>query len=127
MTFDGGRQVRAAQGWAGFSDDDMAKAIGVSKRTLGRLKKGTELSHERCKAIAAATGVPEWFMASGFDGARAPEELDLAEQVEFLDNRLNTLYGIVLNQIAGGAGSLSSGRPEADEGSGNAGSKDRPH
>lgn len=86
--------VRAAQAWADLTDDQLAAAIGVSKRTLSRLKTGAEVSLERQHAIAEATGVPTWFMDSGFEGAVAPDEPALAERVEALEAKLQTALGL---------------------------------
>lgn len=87
-------RVRAAQAWADLSDDQLAAALGVSKRTLSRLKTGAEVSLERRLAIAEATGVPAWFMASGFEDATAPGDPDLAERVEAIEAKLQTALGL---------------------------------
>lgn len=81
-------RVRAAQGWADLTDDQLAAKLGVSKRTLSRFKAGAEVSYERRTAIAEATGVPAWFMESGFENAAAPDDPVLAERVEALEARV---------------------------------------
>lgn len=90
------RRVRVAQAWAGLTDEDFAKQLNVSVRTVGRLRRGeTPLDAGRRQRIADVTEVPEWFMEHGFDGATATGEPGLAERVVALEDGLRTLASTV--------------------------------
>lgn len=116
VTIDRGPQVRAAQGWAGLLDDEMAQRLGVSKRTLSRLKNGAEVSYERRQAIVAATGVPAWFMDSGFAGVAGPEKPAVLERLETLEHQMDTIFRVGLNRTAGGI--LEERRAEGEDSQG---------
>ena len=40
-------QIRAARGWLGISQDALAEASGVAKRTIAHFESGTRAPHER--------------------------------------------------------------------------------
>ena len=40
-------QVRAARSWLNISQDELAQASGVAKRTIIRIEQGTSSSHDR--------------------------------------------------------------------------------
>lgn len=89
-------RVRAAQAWAGITDEEFAERLGVARRTIGRLKSGAApVDLERRGRIAEACGVPQWFMATGFAAAPEPEDPTLAERVEALEGRLGTIESLL--------------------------------
>jgi len=40
-------QLRAARGWLGISQEALAQASGVAKRTIAHFESGTRIPHER--------------------------------------------------------------------------------
>jgi len=67
-------RIRAAAGYADLDRVRLGESLGVSRETVSRLFAGkSEPSLEARREIAAACGVPEWFMETGFEGV---EELD---------------------------------------------------
>jgi len=40
-------QIRAARGWLGLSQDDLARLSGVAKRTIARFEKDLSVPYER--------------------------------------------------------------------------------
>lgn len=41
------QQIRAARGWLGLSQDDLARLSGVAKRTIARFEKDLSVPYER--------------------------------------------------------------------------------
>lgn len=86
---DDAARFRAAIGWSGLSIDEIADALGISRRTVTRLTTGeAEIGYERKQAIAAACDVPMSFMEHGF----GDEEPELAERVEALERQMRALW-----------------------------------
>lgn len=93
-----GRRIRAARGYAGLSQAELAAAIKarypaweVSLPTVKRLEKhGTEgvkgSQADWSERVAAACEVPRWFLEQGFEGG-APAGTDpLEERVAVLED-----------------------------------------
>lgn len=60
-------RVRAARGYAGVKQKDLAKALSMSTETLHRVESGRrDLTAGEREALIARCGVPEWFMEHGF-------------------------------------------------------------
>lgn len=85
-------RLRAARGFRGIKQPELAAQVGVSVTTLGRWERG-ELDPGREKAleIAAACGVPEWFIDNGFAAPPLPDEPGLDERVEALERQVAAL------------------------------------
>lgn len=91
------RRLRAAQAWKGLSDEELASALGVSKRTVGRMRSGeARLDAERKARIAEVTGVPEWFMQSGFDRGG---DGDLEGRIAQLEDSFRELRSTVATRL----------------------------
>ncbi|HYV17327.1 MAG TPA: helix-turn-helix transcriptional regulator [Conexibacter sp.] len=99
---DFGRRIRAARGYAGLSQAELAEAIKarhptweVSLPTVKRLEKrgadGVKGSQSQwSERIAAACGVPRWFLERGFEGIAVGDD-DLEERVAVLERVFNGL------------------------------------
>lgn len=91
------RRLRTARHWAGLTREELGERIGVVGETIGRYERGEwkkDLEPRTLSAIAAATGVPDWFLNDGFE--RPHEEPAVEERVEALENR----YAVLENRIA---------------------------
>lgn len=96
---DDAARVRVAQAWRGLSDDEMAAALGTSRRTIGRLRSGAApLDDRRRRRITEITGVPMWFMEHGFAAAPEPDEPALDERVAALEQKFETLRSTLLTR-----------------------------
>lgn len=63
-------RARAARGYAGLNQKDMAAALGVSIETLSRMENAhRDISHEELMRIGRICGVPLSFMEFGFEVA----------------------------------------------------------
>lgn len=88
-------RVRAARGYRGFSPQELAAALHVSRDTLWRLETGRKVpdADERA-AIAKACDVPLVFLESGFAALERPVTdadrriLQLEEKLAGMDARL---------------------------------------
>lgn len=98
-------RFRAAFGYAGMTPANVAKALGVSVRTVNRLNTGySEITAERVDQTIALTHVPSWFMEHGWEGANLPDEVGLAEEVQALRSQMETVLSILGVRAGGGAG-----------------------
>jgi len=92
-----GRRIRAARGYAGFSQAELATAIKardpaweVSLPTVKRLEKhgaeGVKGSQaDWSERVAAACDVPRWFLEQGFEIGTTVEADSLEERVAVLE------------------------------------------
>lgn len=87
-------RVRAARGYAGVKQKDLAKALSMSTETLHRVESGTrDLTPGEREALIAKCGVPEWFMEHGF---RPPWVADIV--VADSDERVVALIDLKVQQ-----------------------------
>lgn len=84
--------LRAAFAYADLSRPGRAKALGVGPRHVTRYESGeTPVPMERWEGVIEATGVPAWFFDTGFEVPPEPVEPTVAERVEALEGKLDTL------------------------------------
>lgn len=87
-------RLRAARGYSGLKQPDLAEALGISVTTLSRMERvGDGASLERKQDVARVTGVPLDFLLHGF--AMVEPEVDerlteLEAKYEQLNRRLTT-------------------------------------
>lgn len=82
-------RLRAAFAYAGMEPRDIAQALGVSARTVHRLRTGqAPIDRDLEQRVLEITGVPEWFLREGFGVESEPA---LAERVEALERQIATL------------------------------------
>lgn len=116
-------RFRAAVGYSGKSEKEIALALGVKERTVRRLRSGrAELTHERKMATIGITGVPPWFIDGGFDPPPATEDPTLAERTAALESKMDVVLGILTTRVARDAGRadelLEEGEGRAGDGRG---------
>lgn len=92
--------MRAARGFSDLSQPALAAELGVSVTTLSRMENGkTPIDLSTAYAIADLCKVPRWFMDLGFEGSALTEDPTLAERVEALENRMDSIYELALNRV----------------------------
>lgn len=63
-------RLRAARGYAGLKQPEMAKALGISVETLSRMENGRTTVHDETKErVATICGVPGAFLQAGWPAA----------------------------------------------------------
>jgi transcriptional regulator with XRE-family HTH domain len=83
-------RLRAAFAYGGLDKDDRAEVLGVSPRTVTRYQTiGVALSPSQRERVIEATGVPAWFLDSGFEAPPEPEEPTVRERVEALEAKID--------------------------------------
>ncbi|WP_026912652.1 helix-turn-helix domain-containing protein [Patulibacter minatonensis] len=67
--------MRAVRVFADLTREELGRRIGASPRTIRRLEDDQRRMTDRERArIAWACGAPEWFLASGWEGAQSPAD-----------------------------------------------------
>ena len=85
-------RLRAAFAYAGKTKAERARILGVALRTVSRWESAeTKIPSEAWPLVADATGVPAWFIESGFAIPPQPEEPTLAERVDALEMQISAL------------------------------------
>lgn len=88
-------RLRAARGYAGLKQPELADKLGVSVETLSRMENGrTTVSDKTRYTVAEICGVPGAFMDVGFDPLRRPitdAERRLIDFEELFEERLGVL------------------------------------
>jgi transcriptional regulator with XRE-family HTH domain len=65
-------RVKAARGYGGLSQPQLAKVLEMSDGTVKAIEGGRRVAkRSELLAIAEATGVPMWFLEGGWEGWRA--------------------------------------------------------
>lgn len=98
-------RLRAARGYAGLKQPELAEALGVSVETLSRMENGrTTISVEACHAIARICEVPTAFMDAGFAPLRRIDFEDLLEERMGLLEEQAEAHGWVIRRSNGDHG-----------------------
>ena len=79
------RRIRAARGYAGISQSQLAEALGVDEQTIKRRESpnGKEPKKGERVAIAAICGVPLDFLEQGFGRLAQDEVAERLARIEF--------------------------------------------
>lgn len=110
-------RFKAAWAYARIPNKAAAAALGVSERTYSRMTTGaTEIDDKAREITVAETGVPAWFIAHGFDPPPATEDPDLLERTKALEEKVETLYRVLVSRQLSDAVSVRD-RPSTGEGS----------
>lgn len=91
-------RVRAAHGYSGLKQSDLAQALGISRETLSRWLNARDKppSSDDLNRLAGACGVPRTFMEVGFAPLEQPltdtdrRILELEQRLERLESRDET-------------------------------------
>lgn len=93
-------RLRAARGYAGLKQPELADALGVSVETLSRMENGrTTVSESTRYSIAEICGVPDAFMDVGFGPLRRPVS-DLEQRVLEFEDLFEQRLGLLEEQAA---------------------------
>ena len=85
-------RLRAARGYAGLRQPELAAALGVSLATLSRMENGrTTVSDNTRREVAAICGVPATFMEVGFDPFRVPGAETVTDRLTAIERRVEDL------------------------------------
>lgn len=77
-------RLRAARGYAGLKQPELAAQLGISKETLSRMENGrTKVESSTQERIARVTGVPLEFLLNGWAKPTSDRD-DLKDQVDQL-------------------------------------------
>lgn len=84
-------RIRAARGYAGLKQPELAKALGVSVETVSRLENGrTTIGSDTLERVGCVCQVPPAFMEAGFAPLERPIS-DMEARVYNLERRLDAL------------------------------------
>lgn len=92
-------RIRAARGYAGLKQPELAAALGVSVETMSRMENGrTTIPETTLRAVGEACGVPDTFMRAGFAPLAKPMtetevrlldlERDMGERLDRIEQAL---------------------------------------
>lgn len=112
-----GARYRAA--WAYRSDlgqGDIADLLRTSKRTVSRIFAGeTDPGEEGRRITMRETGVPSWFFQHGWDPPSTSPDPELAERVDALEGKVETMLRILTGRVAGAASETSEGQADSED------------
>jgi len=100
-------RVRAARGYRGWTQQELADELHVSAQFVKRVERGDRiLTSDELVNVAEVCGVPTWFMFNGWEGPT--RDLDeLWKRMEALEssfeNRVTALIAVALREISSAA------------------------
>lgn len=104
-------RIRAARGYAGMNQKELAEALGVHEQTIKQREAGKKQPKRgELLAIAAITGVPVAFMEHGFGEPTGSEVVERLEHIDAVLHDVRDYMGAAVESVG-----ETVSEPRADE------------